>query len=168
MTHYGLFAFTADLDRGEVLVELWVQGGQLINGAVESAVVVTEDLTQEEGGKRNIHNYALDTQTLKLHIQWKFPEHSAGIAMPISFMVYLVNGFSEHLSHKLKELQVVFVDVRCGWRIQPFIPTGGLHENIKKGFTKSASATNRRELIQPSLLKPHSPWTGSAQGWRPF
>lgn len=73
MTHYGLYAFRADLDGGEVLVELWVQGGQLIDGAVESAVVVTEDLTQEEGGKRNIHNYALYTQTLELHIQWKFP-----------------------------------------------------------------------------------------------
>lgn len=62
------YAFTADLDGGEVLVELWVQGGQLIDGAVESAVVVTKDLTQEERGKRNIHNDALHTQILQLHI----------------------------------------------------------------------------------------------------
>lgn len=38
----------------------------------------------------------------------------------------------------------------------------------KKVFAKSASATKRTKLIQPSLLKPHSPWTGSAQGWTPF
>lgn len=62
------YELTANLDGGEVLVELWVQGGQLIDGAVESAVVVTEDLTQEERGKRNIHNYALYTQISQLHI----------------------------------------------------------------------------------------------------
>lgn len=62
------YAFIADLDGGEVLVELRVQGGQLIDGAVESAVVVTEDLTQEERGKRNIHNYALYKKVLQLNI----------------------------------------------------------------------------------------------------
>lgn len=54
----------ADLDRSEVLVKFRVQRGQLVDGAVESAVVVTQDLTQEEGGKRDVHNNALCIQTL--------------------------------------------------------------------------------------------------------
>lgn len=73
------YTFTADLDGGEVLVELRVQGGQLIDRAVESAVVVTEDLTQEEGGKRDIHNYALHTQILQSHIREREKESQTAI-----------------------------------------------------------------------------------------
>lgn len=50
------------LNGSEVLVKLWIQWGKLINGAVESAVVVTQDLAKEERGKRDIHNNALNRQ----------------------------------------------------------------------------------------------------------
>lgn len=42
--------------------------------------------------------------------------------------VYLVNGFSQHLPHKLKQLQVVLVNVGRRWRIKPFISTGSLQK----------------------------------------
>lgn len=58
----------SDLNGGEVLVELRVQGGQLVNGAVEGAVVVTHDLAEEEGGEGYVHHDALkNTHTL---ISW--------------------------------------------------------------------------------------------------
>lgn len=56
----------SDLDGSEVFVKFWVQWWEFINGAVESAVVMTQDLTEEEGGKWYVHNYALNTQTRQL------------------------------------------------------------------------------------------------------
>lgn len=62
----NLSVTVGDLDGREVLVKLRVQRGQLVNGAVETAVVVTQDLTEEEGGKRDVHNNALSMQKLQL------------------------------------------------------------------------------------------------------
>lgn len=59
--------FLTDLNRSEVLVKLRVQWRQLIYGAVESAVVVTQDLAQEEGGKRYIYDNSLFKQDTQLH-----------------------------------------------------------------------------------------------------
>lgn len=51
-------------DGSEILVKLRVKWWKLVDGAVESAVVVTQDLTEEEGSKRNVHNNALNTQKI--------------------------------------------------------------------------------------------------------
>jgi len=60
-----------DLDGGEVLVELRVQGGQLVDGAVEGAVVVAQDLAQEEGGERHVHHDALEGTRLVVVVHGK-------------------------------------------------------------------------------------------------
>lgn len=44
------------LNRREVLVKLGVQRWQLVDGAVEGAVMVSEDLAQEKGSKRHVHH----------------------------------------------------------------------------------------------------------------
>lgn len=116
-----------DLDGREVLIELRVQWGQLINGAVESAVVVTQDLAQEEGGKRYIYNNSLCKQASVTRWRWR-QTLSIVRFFPLSASMYLVNGFSQHLPHKLKQLQVVLVNVGRRWRIKPFISTGGLQK----------------------------------------
>ena len=55
-----------NLNGSEVFVKLRIQRRQLIDGAVESAVVVTQDLTEEEGGERDVHNNALKSQRHKV------------------------------------------------------------------------------------------------------
>lgn len=47
---------------------------------------------------------------------------------PLGASMYLVNGFSQHLPHKLKQLQVVLVNVGRRWRIKPFISTCSLRK----------------------------------------
>lgn len=43
---------------------------------------------------------------------------------------YLIYSFPEHLPHKLKQLQMVLMDVRGGRRIQPLVSTCGLQQTI--------------------------------------
>lgn len=45
---------------------------------------------------------------------------------------YLIHGLAKHLPHKLKELQVVLVDVGGGRRIEPFVPASGLWDMCMK------------------------------------
>lgn len=59
----------ADLDWRKVLVKLRVQWRQLIYRAVETAVVMTQDLAQKERGKRYIYNNSLCKQKLQLHTE---------------------------------------------------------------------------------------------------
>lgn len=126
----------ADLDGSEVLVKLRVQRGQLIDGAVESAMVVTQDLTEEEGGKRDIHNNALSIQKWQLHIHWRLHKTLCSewvqqiSTFPQKAQIYLVYGFPKHLPHKLEQVQMVLMDVRRRWRIQPFISTSSLWKYI--------------------------------------
>lgn len=117
----------SNLNGSEVLIKLGIQWRQLIYGAVESAVVVTQDLTQEEGGKRYIYNNSLCKQASVTHWRW-VQTLSIARLFPLSASVYLVNGFSQHLPHKLKQLQVVLVNVGRRWRIKPFISTGSLQK----------------------------------------
>lgn len=51
---------STNLDGGEVFIKLRVQGGKLIHGAIEDAVVVPEHLAQEEGGKGHIYHDPLE------------------------------------------------------------------------------------------------------------
>lgn len=53
----------AHLNGGEILVKLRVQRRQLVDGAVESAVMVTQYLTEEEGRKRDVHDNALSIRS---------------------------------------------------------------------------------------------------------
>lgn len=67
----------ANLDGSEVFVKLRVQRGQLVDGAVESAVVVTQDLTEEERGKRDVHNDALRMRESSYTSAEDYPNNSA-------------------------------------------------------------------------------------------
>lgn len=123
--------FVTDLDGREVLIKLRVQWRQLIYGAVESAVVVTQDLAQEEGGKRYIYNNSLCKQASVTH--WRWVQTLSIVSLfALSVSMYLVNGFSQHLPHKLKQLQVVLVNVGRRWRIKPFISTCRLQKFNRK------------------------------------
>lgn len=51
------------LNGSEILVKLRVQRGQLVDGAVESAVMVTQYLAEEEGRKRDVHDNALSMRS---------------------------------------------------------------------------------------------------------
>ena len=57
--------------------------------------------------------------------------------------MYLIHGFPKHLPHKLKQLQMVLMDVRCGWRIQPFISTCSLRKLMY--HTKQSNPLKQQE-----------------------
>ena len=65
-TQPGHPAFHTDLDGCEVFVELRVQRGQLIHRAVEDAVVVPEQLAQEEGCKGHVDHDSLPERRREL------------------------------------------------------------------------------------------------------
>lgn len=48
-----------DLNGGEVFIELRVQRRQLVHRAIEDAVVVPEQLAQEEGREGHVHHNSL-------------------------------------------------------------------------------------------------------------
>ena len=51
--------FHTDLNGSEVFIELGVQGRQFVHRAVEDAVVVPEQLAQEEGCEGHVHHNSL-------------------------------------------------------------------------------------------------------------
>lgn len=55
----------SNLNRSEIFIEFGIQGGKFIYRAVEDAVVVSKQLTQEEGSKWYIHNYSLQRRIMQ-------------------------------------------------------------------------------------------------------
>ena len=55
----GDVALVVVLQKGQVLVQLRVEGGQLVNGRVQCTLLLTEHLAEKEGGKGNVHDDAL-------------------------------------------------------------------------------------------------------------
>lgn len=41
---------------------------------------------------------------------------------------YLIYSLPQHLAHKLEELQVILMNIRCGRRVESLIPTGCLEQ----------------------------------------
>lgn len=112
------------LNGGEILVELGVERGELVDGAVEGAVVVAEHLTEEEGGEGHVHHDAL------------------------------VHGLAQHLAHKLEELQVVLVDVGRWRRVQALVPAGRLDGTGKgRGASQTRACINAHERVRTHTLK---------------
>lgn len=78
--------------------------------------------------RQKVHLRQFPVQTGHTVTRWRRVQNSGMRPFPLSAWIYLINGFSQHLPHKLKQLQVVLVDVGCRWRIKPFISTCSLRK----------------------------------------
>lgn len=55
--------------------------------------------------------------TFYFQFQFNVPQHA-----------YLIYSLSQHLAHKLKELQVILMNIRCGRGVESLVPTGCLQK----------------------------------------
>ena len=73
---------------------------------------------------------------------------------------YLVHSLPQHLAHKLKELQVILMDVGCGRRVESLVPTGRL-QGTRTGRGREVKCLTTSKP-GPSLLMSPPIWLLSA------